>query len=192
MNPKVDFYFADDKKWHNELVELRQIILECGLKEELKWGCPCYVSGQKNIVLLHTFKSYCAILFFKGALLNDRENVLVQQSENVQAARQMRFTNVNEIKKLAPVIKAYVGQAIDVENAGMKVEMKKSTDLVYPDELKTKLQENAELRKAFEALTPGRQRAYNLYFTSAKQAKTRQDRIEKSIPNILNGKGLSD
>ena len=192
MNPKVDFYFAKSAVWHDELLALRQLVLDCGLQEELKWGVPCYVFQQKNIALLHVFKTYCAILFFKGALLKDSNNILVQQTENVQAARQARFTNIQEIIQLAPFLKAYIYEAIEVEKAGLKVEMKKSTDLIYPDEFKAKIKANPIFKNAFEALTPGRQRAYILYFSAAKQAKTRDDRIEKCIPNILNGKGLSD
>jgi uncharacterized protein YdeI (YjbR/CyaY-like superfamily) len=192
MNPKVNFYFAKSAVWHHELGALRQLVLDCGLQEELKWGVPCYVFQQKNIVLLHVFKAYCAILFFKGALLKDSNNILVQQTENVQAARQARFTNIQEIIKLAPLLKAYIYEAIEVEKAGLKVEMKKSTELIYPDEFKAKIKADLILKNAFEALTPGRQRAYILYFSAAKQAKTRNDRIEKCVPNILNGKGLSD
>ncbi len=192
MNPKVDFYFGKTKKWFKELEKLRSIMLDCQMTEELKWGVPCYTYNDKNIVLIHVFKEYCAILFFKGVLLQDSENILIQQTENVQSARQMRFTNVKEITHLKSTIKAYVYEAIEVEKAGLKVKLKKTSELVFPGEFQKKIDKNAKLKTAFEALTPGRQRQYNLFFSSAKQAKTREERVEKYIPFILKGQGLND
>ena len=192
MNPGVDFYFTKAKNWQQELKQLRTIVLDCGLKEELKWGCPCYTFEKKNIVLINVFKEYCAFLFFKGALLNDAIGILVQQTKNVQSARQVRFTNVQEIAKKERILKAYVYKAIEVEKAGLKVNFTEKKDLVFPEELQKKLKENPRLKTAFNALTPGRQRAYNLYFSAAKQSKTRELRIEKYIQQILNGKGLND
>jgi len=192
MNPKVDFYFQKDKVWKQEVNKLRSIILDCGLTEELKWGQPCYVLNDVNIVLIHDFKEYCALLFFKGALLNDANGILIQQTENVQSARQIRFTNLDEVLKLEQVIKAYVFEAIEVEKAGLKVEFKKTKEFNMPEEFQAKLNEFPALKQAFESLTPGRQRGYLLHFSSAKQIKTREARIEKYIPNILNGKGLDD
>lgn len=192
MNPKVDFYFDKNKSWQKELEQLRTIILSCGLTEELKWGTPCYTFEGSNIVLIHVFKEYCAMLFFKGALLNDANGILIQQTKNVQAARQVRFTNVKEITKLKPVLKAYIYEAIEVEKAGLKVNLKKTSEFEMPVEFEKKLKKSAALKKAFEALTPGRQRAYLLYFAAPKQAKTRESRIEKSAPQILKGKGLND
>lgn len=191
MNPKVDFYFSKDK-WQKELEQLRSIVLECGLTEELKWGCPCYSFQKSNIVLIHVFKEYCAFLFFKGALLNDAKGLLIQQTKNVQAARQIRFTNVQEIIKQKAVLKAYIYEAIEVEKAGLKVEMKKPEEYNIPEEFETKLKKNPALKTAFKALTPGRQRAYLLHFSAPKQSKTREARVEKSIPQILKGKGLND
>jgi uncharacterized protein YdeI (YjbR/CyaY-like superfamily) len=192
MNPKVDFYFTKEKKWKKEIEKLRAIVLSTGLSEELKWGCPCYTNQGKNIVLIHVFKEYCAFLFFKGALLKDTHSILVQQTENVQAPRQIRFTNLEEILKLEDVLRAHIFEAIDVENSGLKVELKKISELKLVDEFEQKLKEFTELKVAFEALTPGRQRAYNLFFSAAKQTKTREARIEKCIPAILEGKGLND
>ncbi len=192
MNPKVDFYFDKAKNWHKELELLRAIILDCGLDEELKWGSPCYTFQQRNIVLLHVFKEYCAMLFFKGALLNDTKGILVQQTKNVQAARQARFTNAKEIARVSPALKAYIYEAIEVEKAGLKVPLKKTAEFTMPEEFQKRLNKNAALKKAFAALTPGRQRGYLLYFSSAKQSKTRESRIEKYIPQILKGKGLED
>jgi uncharacterized protein YdeI (YjbR/CyaY-like superfamily) len=192
MNPKVDFFFSKAKQWQDEYEKLRTIILDCGLTEELKWGVPCYTNEGSNIVLIHGFKEYCAVLFFKGALLKDPKAVLVQQTENVQAARQVRFTDVTEIIKLAATLKAYIKEAIKIESAGLKVELKKTTEFKMPKEFKNVLDENQKLKVAFEALTPGRQRGYLLYFSSAKQAKTREARIEKYIQPILKGKGLDD
>jgi uncharacterized protein YdeI (YjbR/CyaY-like superfamily) len=192
MNPNVDFYFNKAEKWQEEFEKLRMIILDCQLTEELKWGCPCYTFQKSNIVLIHGFKEYCAILFFKGALLQDAHGILIQQSENVQSGRQVRFTNVKQIVELEPILKTYIYEAIEVEKAGLKVILKKNTDLVFPEEFQTKLNEFPALKTSFEALTPGRQRAYNLYFSEPKQSKTRESRIEKCIPQILNGKGLND
>jgi uncharacterized protein YdeI (YjbR/CyaY-like superfamily) len=192
MNPKVDWYFEKEEKWHEEIKKLRTIILDCDLTEELKWGVPCYTYQNSNVVLIHVFKEYCAILFHKGALLKDPEGILIQQTENVQAARQIRFTNLQEIVKLEPVIKAYVNEAIDVEKSGAKVPFKKATEFAIADEFQTKLEENSEISEAFYALTPGRQRAYLLYFSAPKQSKTREARVEKCIEQILSGKGLDD
>ena len=191
-NPKVDFYFSKDGKWKEELKQLRLYALSCGLKEELKWGCPCYQYNGINIVLIHTFKEYLALLFFKGALLADENHILVVQSANVQATKQARFTNVDEILKVKNELKELIYQAIEVEKAGLKVELKKTKDFEVAAEFQYKLDHFAALKTAFEALTPGRQRAYLLYFSSAKQAKTREARIEKYIPTILEGKGLDD
>ncbi len=191
MNPKVDFYFHQGK-WEKELEQMRKIALSCGLDEKLKWGCPCYTLGEKNIVLIHVFKDYCAFLFFKGALLSDPGSILIQQTKNVQAARQLRFTNVKEIGKLEKTIKACIYEAIEVEKAGLQVKLKKTAAFDMPDEFKNRLKKSAALKKAFEALTPGRQRGYLLYFSSAKQSKTREDRVEKYVPRILKGKGLED
>lgn len=192
MNPKVDFYFAKAGRWQKEVEELRSIVLACGLQEQLKWGTPCYTFENKNIVLIHSFKEYCALLFFKGALLKDSKTMLVQQTENVQAARQIRFTGLHEIVKRQRALKDYIYQAIEVEKAGLKVKLKKSDEFNFPEEFKIKLEKNAGLRKAFYALTPGRQRGYLLHFSSAKQSKTREARIEKNIPRILEGFGLDD
>lgn len=191
-NPKADFFFTKAKKWKPELEKLRDLALDCQLAEEVKWGCPCYVYKKSHIVLIHAFKDYCALLFFKGALMQDADKILIQQTENVQAARQLRFTSLDEIKKLEKSIKAYIFEAIEIEKAGLKVELKKTTEFTMPDEFKEKLTNSKELDKAFHALTPGRQRAYLLHFSSAKQAKTREARIEKYIPTILNGKGIDD
>lgn len=192
MNPKVDFYFIKARQWQEELEQLRTIILSCGLTEELKWGVPCYTFQKSNIVLIHTFKEYCAILFFKGALLNDPNGILIQQTKNVQAARQVRFTNVREIVKMARILKAYIYEAIEVEKAGLKVPLKKSTEFAVAEEFQNKLNKMPALKKAFDTLTPGRQRAYLLHFSSPKQSKTREARVEKSVPQILDGKGLDD
>ncbi|QEC76440.1 YdeI/OmpD-associated family protein [Mucilaginibacter ginsenosidivorax] len=192
MNPKVDFYFNKGEKWHEELEQLRLIILDCGLTEELKWGCPCYTYQENNIVLIHVFKEYCAVLFFKGALLNDASGILIQQSENVQAARQVRFTSVQEIMALKATLKAYVYEAIEAEKAGLKVSLKKTDEFAMAEEFKNKLDGMPMLKTAFEALTPGRQRAYLLHFAAPKQSKTREARVDKYIPQILDGKGLND
>ncbi|MBK0381083.1 YdeI/OmpD-associated family protein [Mucilaginibacter segetis] len=192
MNPKVDFYFNKEQKWQQEINKLRMIVLDCGLNEELKWGCPCYTLQKSNIVLIHVFKEYCALLFFKGALLNDVNNLLIQQTENVQAARQLRFTSLNEIAKQEAAIKVYIFESIEVEKAGLKVELKKTADYSVPEEFQTKLDEMPALKTAFEALTPGRQRGYLFHFSQPKQAKTRESRVEKCIPQILNGKGWNE
>ncbi len=192
MNPKVDFYFSKEKKWPEEINRLRIIALDCGLTEELKWGCPCYMYQKNNIVLIHVFKEYCGLLFFKGALLKNDKGLLIQQTKNVQAARQARFTNTKEIAKAERSLKALIYEAIEVEKAGLKVELKKTTEYKVPEEFETVLNKNAKLKAAFKALTPGRQRGYLLYFAQAKQSKTREARIEKSTPQILAGKGLTD
>ena len=192
MNPKVDFYFNKAKNWHEEFEKLRMIILDCGLTEELKWGVPCYTFQKTNIVLIHVFKEYCALLFFKGALLNDTNGILIQQTKNVQAARQIRFTNLQEIVKMEPILKTYIYEAIEVERAGLKVKLKKTSDFKIPREFQKKLDKNSALKKAFDALTPGRQRAYIFYFSQAKLSKTRESRVEKYMKQILNGKGLDD
>lgn len=192
MNPKVDFYFDKEKKWQKEQEQLREIVLECGLAEELKWGVPCYMHQKSNIVLIHSFKEYCALLFFKGALLKDTDDILIQQSANVQSARQIRFTNLQEIIDLKSVLKTYIFVAVEIEKAGLKVHLKKTAEFPVSDEFQQKLDENPDLKKAFEALTPGRQRAYLLHFSQPKQAKTRESRVEKYIPLIFEGKGLND
>jgi uncharacterized protein YdeI (YjbR/CyaY-like superfamily) len=192
MNPKVDFFFNKAKTWQEEFEKLRMLVLDCGLTEELKWGVPCYTFEKRNIVLIHGFKEYCALLFFKGALLNDAEGILVQQTENVQAARQIRFTNVRQIVKMKPTLKAYIHEAIEVEKAGLKVNLKKTSEFKVPEEFQSQLDEIPALKTAFSALTPGRQRAYILHFSAAKQSKTREARVEKCVQQILNGKGLDD
>jgi uncharacterized protein YdeI (YjbR/CyaY-like superfamily) len=191
MNPKVDFYFSK-ARWQKELEQLRKIVLGCGLTEELKWGCPCYSFEKSNIVLIHVFKEYCAVLFFKGALLNDTSGILIQQTKNVQAARQMRFTNVKEIVKLKSILKAYIFEAIEVERAGLKVPLKKTAAFSMPEEFKNILTKNTALKTAFYALTPGRQRGYLLHFAAPKQSKTRVARVEKCMQQIFDGKGLND
>ena len=194
MNPKVDFYFKKAKQWVEEIELLRMIILDCGLYEELKWGVPCYTLEKSNIILIHVFKDYCAVLFFKGALLKDPKGVLIQQTENVQAARQIRFTSAKEIVKLEKTLKTYIREAIEVEKAGLKVPLKKTKEYTIPEEFQTQLSAKGgtALKKAFLGLTPGRQRAYLLYFSAPKLSKTRESRVEKSIPQILKGKGLDD
>ncbi|MBF4492652.1 YdeI/OmpD-associated family protein [Flavobacterium sp. MR2016-29] len=192
MNPKVDFYFNKDQKWQEELEQLRTIALDCQLTEELKWGNPCYMYQKGNIVLIHAFKEYCAFLFFKGALLKDTNGIMIQQTENVQAARQIRFTDVKEIIELKDVLKRYIYEAIEIEKAGLKVDLKKTTEFAVSEEFQKKLDEDFKLKKAFESLTPGRQRAYLLHFSQPKQSKTRESRVEKYIPLILDGKGLND
>jgi uncharacterized protein YdeI (YjbR/CyaY-like superfamily) len=191
-NPKVDFFFNRAKNWSEEFQRLRMIVLSCGLREELKWGCPCYTFENANIVLMHGFKDYCALLFFKGALLKDPKGILVQQTENVQAARQIRFTSVNQIEKLKSTLKTYIKEAVEVEQAGLKVNLKKTSEFTMSEEFRIKLDEVAGLKTAFNALTPGRQRAYLLYFSAPKQSKTRASRVERSVKQILSGKGLND
>jgi len=192
MNPKIDFYFDNAGQWQKETRQLRKLLLGCSLEETLKWGVPCYTSGGSNIVLIHTFKEYCALLFFKGALLKDPQGILVQQTKQVQAARQVRFTDVTQVVQQAAALRAYVYEAIEVEKAGLKVTLKKTEAYEVPEELQQQLKERPELAAAFRALTPGRQRAYLLYFSQAKQTKTRLSRIEKCTPQILVGKGLND
>lgn len=192
LNHKVDFYFDKAEKWQEEIEKLRDILLDCGLNEELKWGCPCYTYQDSNIVLIHVFKEYCALLFFKGALLQDAKGILIQQTKNVQAARQIRFTSAGEIVKLKTTIKTYVHEAVEVEKAGLKVTLKKTSEYEVPEEFQVKLDAMPALKKAFHDLTPGRQRAYLFHFSQAKQSKTREARVEKYIPQILKGKGLED
>jgi len=192
MNPKVDFYFNKAQKWQKELEKLRTIIIDCQLTEELKWGVPCYSFQESNIVLIHVFKEYCALLFIKGALLHDANGILIQQTKNVQAGRQIRFTNIREIVEMETILKAYINEAIEVEKAGLKVNFKKTTEFIIPEEFQNKLNEIPALKTAFDALTPGRQRAYILYFSEPKQSKTRESRVEKCIQQIFDGKGLND
>src|SRR6266851_5610000 len=192
MNPKVDAYINKAKKWQEEFEKLRNVILDCQLTEELKWGVPCYTFEKRNIVLIHGFKEYCALLFVKGALLNDAKGILITQTENTQAGRQIRFTNVREIVEMETILKAYIYEAIEVEKAGLKVNFKKTTEFIIPEEFQNKLDEIPALKTAFDALTPGRQRAYILYFSAPKQSKTRESRVEKCMRQILNGKGLND
>lgn len=191
-NPKVDAILRGASKWRDEFEMLRMIALGCGLTEELKWYQPCYTLQNKNIVLIHGFKEYCALLFFKGALLKDPKRILIQQTKNVQVPRQVRFTNVREIARMKPMLKAYIQEAIDVERTGKKVKLKKTADFKIPDEFQAKLDESPALKKAFEALTPGRQRAYIYHFSQPKQSKTRDARVERYMPQILQGKGLND
>ncbi|MEX0904913.1 MAG: YdeI family protein [Balneolaceae bacterium] len=192
MNHRVDWFFNKATQWQGEFEKLRKIVLDCGLTEELKWGHPCYIFQKNNIVLIHGFKEYCALLFHKGALLKDPGGILIRQTENVQAARQIRFTNVQEIVEMEATLKAYIYEAIEVEKAGLEVEFKQTDEFSVPEEFQEKLKENPALKDAFEALTPGRQRGYLLHFSGAKQSKTRKRRVEKCIPKILNGKGLKD
>lgn len=192
MNPKVDWYFSKAGQWEKEIKKLRTIVLGCDLIEELKWGCPCYTFEKSNIVLIHVFKEYCALLFFKGALLKDKKGILIQQTENVQAARQIRFARIEEIIKLEKTLKAYIYEAIKVEEAGLKVPLKKTAEFNMPEEFQKELNKNRALKTAFYSLTPGRQRGYLLYFSTAKQSKTRVSRIEKYSKQILEGKGLDD
>lgn len=192
MNKNVDWYFEQEEKWKEAIAHLRKIVLSTGLSEVLKWGCPCYTFEEKNIVLIHVFKDYCALLFFKGALLNDKDGLLIQQTKNVQVARQMRFDSLNQVKKLKTDIKQFIYQAIEAEKAGWRVALKKTDEFEMVAEFKNKLKEVTGLKAAFESLTPGRQRGYLLYFSQAKQEKTRISRIVKSIPAIFDGKGLND
>ena len=192
MNPKVDEYLSRANKWQEEMQQLRKTILDCQLTEEVKWGKPCYAFQKNNIVIIQPFNEYCALLFFKGVLLNDAKGILITQTENTQSARQIRFTSFQEIVEMEPILKAYIYEAIEVEKAGLKVNFKEKTELIFPEEFQKKLDEIPALKTAFDALTPGRQRAYVLYFSGAKQSKTREARIEKYIRQILNGKGLND
>jgi uncharacterized protein YdeI (YjbR/CyaY-like superfamily) len=191
-NPKVDWYFGKNERWEKEIRKLRAIALDCQLTEELKWGCPCYTLSGSNIVLIHVFKEYCALLFFKGALLKDDDRILVQQTKNVQVARQIRFTDMREMAKIERVVKAYILEAVAVEKSGVQVPLKKTAEFELPEEFKSKLKELPALKKAFNSLTPGRQRGYLLHFSSAKQIKTREARVEKCMERILDGKGLDD
>ncbi|GGH78015.1 uncharacterized protein YdeI (YjbR/CyaY-like superfamily) [Pullulanibacillus pueri] len=192
MNPKVDAFIRKANQWKEEYEKLRRIVLDCELTEEFKWMHPCYTFEGKNVVLIHGFKEYCALLFHKGALLQDPQGILIQQTENVQAARQIRFTNVQEIVEQEPFLKAYIYEAVEVEKAGFKVNFKEHGEYTIPEELQIKFDEIPALKSAFEALTPGRQRAYIFYFSGAKQAKTRVARVEKYMQKILEGKGLKD
>ncbi|MEE6450611.1 YdeI family protein [Gottfriedia acidiceleris] len=192
MHPKVEAFLLRAKKWQEEFYKLREIVMDCELTEDFKWMHPCYTLNNKNIVLIHGFKEYCALLFHKGALLKDPKGILIQQTENVQSARQIRFTNIQEIIEMESVLKDYIKEAIEVEKAGLQVELKKTSDYEVPEELQFKLDENPALKTAFEALTPGRQRAYIYYFSQPKQSKTRTSRVEKYINQILDGKGLND
>ncbi|MDB5055598.1 MAG: hypothetical protein JWM44_3648 [Bacilli bacterium] len=192
MNPKVDGFIRKAKKWKEEFEELRNIVLDCELTEEIKWMHPCYTYQNNNIVLIHGFKDYCALLFHKGVLLKDAHGILIQQTENVQAARQIRFSNVREIVEMETILKAYIYEAIEVEKAGLEVNFKKNTEFTIPEEFQIKFDEIPNLKTAFEALTPGRQKAYLLYFSAPKQSKTRESRVEKYVQQILNGKGLDD
>lgn len=191
-NPKVDGFLRKAKKWKEEFEKLRAVVLDCGLTEDFKWMHPCYTFDNKNIVIIHGFKDYCALLFHKGALLQDPHGILIQQTENVQAARQIRFTHAQEIADMETILKDYILAAIEIEKAGLEVELKKTTEYAIPEELQHKFNELAGLKSAFEALTPGRQRAYLLHFSQPKQSKTRVSRIEKCVPQILDGKGLND
>lgn len=191
-NPKVDELLEKSRQWHEEMVHLRKIVLDSGLTEEVKWGQPCYTWQNKNVIIIHGFKEYCALLFFNGALLKDPNGLLIQQTENVQAGRQIRFTNLQQIVDLEPMLKAYVNEAIEVEKAGLKVEPRKTSEYAIPEEFQQKLDEIPALKTAFQALTPGRQRAYLLFFAAPKQSATRAARIEKCMPQILAGKGLND
>ena len=192
MNPKANWFFSKKTKWQEEYSELRMLILDCGLTEELKWGCPCYTFKNSNIVLIHGFKDYCAMLFMQGALLKDPKKILIQQTKNVQSARQIRFKNIDDVLNSKSSIKAYIKEAIKIEKSGLKFELKKTIEYEIPAEFKTVLEDMPDLKKAFQTLTPGRQRGYLLYFSSAKQSKTRETRIEKYIHQILSGKGLDD
>ena len=192
MNPEVDWFFTKATKWQEAYGELRELVLACGLSEELKWGCPCYTWQENNVVLIHGFKEYCALLFMKGVLLQDPNGILVQQTENVQATRQIRFKKLSELVEMKAILEVYIKEAIDVEKAGLTVPMKRTADYTMPDEFERVLEDMADLKTAFYNLTPGRQRGYLLYFSSAKQAKTRETRIEKYLQKILDGKGLDD
>jgi uncharacterized protein YdeI (YjbR/CyaY-like superfamily) len=192
MNPKVDIFLSKAKKWQEEFKELRTIVLDCGLTEELKWRAPCYTFQKSNVVIIQGFKEYCALMFFKGALINDTDGILIRPGKHTQAGRQIRFTNTREIIEMEPILKAYIYQAIEVEKAGLKVKLKKTTEYIIPEEFQNKLDETPALKTAFDALTPGRQRAYLLYFSTPKQSKTRESRVENYTQQILDGKGLND
>ena len=192
MNPKVDTYINNTPQWQAEIKQLRKIALGCGLTEELKWGKPCYAYGGKNIVIIQGFKEYCALLFFKGVLLADGEGILVRMGENTEVGRQARFRKASEITRLAPVLKSYIQEAIEIEKAGLKPPAREKKQPEYPEELQQALKKDANLKRAFEALTPGRQKAYIMHFAAAKQTATRTARIQKCIPQILDGKGLND
>jgi uncharacterized protein YdeI (YjbR/CyaY-like superfamily) len=192
MNPKVDGYLRRAKEWREEFEKLRMIILDCKLTEELKWGKPCYTFQQSNVVVIQGFKEYCALMFFKGALLKDADGILIQPTKNMQAARQIRFTNVREVVQMELILKAYIHEAIEVEKAGLKVKFKKTSEFAIPEEFQEQLDAIPALKTAFDALTPGRQRGYILYFSAPKQSKTRESRVEKCVQQILNGKGLND
>jgi uncharacterized protein YdeI (YjbR/CyaY-like superfamily) len=192
MNPKVDWYFKKAKQWREELEKLRAILLACPLTEELKWGKPCYAFQGANIVIIQGFKAYCALLFFKGVLMKDPQGILVKTGENTVVGRQIRFTNVRDLARMEPTLKAYIQEAIEIEKAGLKANVPKDTELILPPEFKKRLEENSALNAAFKALTPGRQRAYNFYISGAKQSKTREARVEKCMPQILEGRGLNE
>lgn len=192
MNEDTNWFFDKQSKWQEAYSELRELVLECELKEELKWGSPCYTNEEKNIVLIHGFKDYCALLFFQGALLKDTKNILVQQTENVQSARQLRFKSADEIIKNKAFVKSYVKEAITISRSGLKVELKNTHEYKIPEEFQIVLDDMPELKKAFQALTPGRQRGYLLYFSAPRQSKTRESRIEKYLQQILEGKGIKD
>ena len=192
MNPKVNFYFEKDSKFKKEIESLREICLKSELEEDLKWGVPCYILDGKNVVLIHYFKEYCALLFTKGVLLKDEEKILIQQTEHVQSARQLRFATLDEIKNASTTIEKYIAEAIEIEKSGEKVVLKPTKEFDIPEELSEYFKQNKDLKTAFEKLTPGRQRAYLIFFSGAKQSKTRVDRIEKNIARIMGGKGLTD
>ena len=192
MNAKVDSYLSSVKNWKEEMEQLRTIVLNCNLVEELKWGVPCYMYQKSNIVLIHAFKDYCALLFMKGSLLQDEKGILIRQTENVQSGRQIRFTSLKEIVKMKATLKAYIFEAVEVEKAGLKIEHKKTEEFTVPEEFQKKLDKIPALKKAFKALTPGRQRAYLLYFAGAKQSTTRETRIENYTQRILDGIGFND
>lgn len=192
MNPNVDWFFDKPAKWQSAYQHLRTLVLDCGLEEGLKWGCPCYTHRNANVVLIHGFKNYCALLFIKGALMKDAKGVLIQQTKNVQSARQIRFASLDEVTSKAKLIKTYVREAIEIEKAGLKVKWRRTDDSEVPDAFQRRLDESPQLKEAFKRLTPGRQRGYLLYFSQAKQEKTREARVKKVLPQILNGKGLQD
>jgi uncharacterized protein YdeI (YjbR/CyaY-like superfamily) len=192
MNPKVDAFLSQATQWQTEMKKLRMLLLDCGLTEELKWSKPCYSFQNSNVVIIQGFKAYCALLFFKGVLLKDPQGILKKTGVNTRVGRQIRFTQPREMAGMETILKAYVHQAIEVEKAGLKVDIKEKTELVFPEEFQNKLAENPALRTAFAALTPGRQRAYNFYFSAPKQSKTRTSRVEKCLPQILKGKGLNE